>query len=235
MSNSNTNDTFCTIADKVGQALATDPTYIEKYPELYNLIHYPGPNPPSLWTRSYTDCVNCQNNYCDASVPSPNPTGYPPAVCDCTNTTYITSKQLDMRRKAEIFKYKINASDQTKKQRYALIAKGINQYRKKCWATQSEGYTNPNVNGLVQAGNTLICGTDTQAAQNIAYCSPTTNNDVPGPITTICYDKSIPLTNYVVRRIYTFNGTKWPQTAWQPGYNGFPIGKAGNGSMFNLL
>ena len=72
-----------------------------------------------------------------------------------------------------------------------------------------------------------MCGSDSPGAQNIANCSPTTNNDVPGPIMNICYDRTIPLTNYVVRRIYTFNGTKWPQTAWKPGDNGFPLGKAG--------
>jgi len=226
---STTTDSFCTIVDKVGQALLENPEYIEKYPDLSNLVYYPGPNPPNLWSRAYTDCVNCQNNYCPTGVPSPNPTGYPPAVCYCNPAdTYITSQQLDMRRKAEIFKYKKNSAEQTKSQKYSMIARGINIYRKKCWAAQSEYYTNPNVNGLPQVGYTLICGTNSQEAQNIANCSPSTNNDVPGPITTICYNKNIPLTNYVVRRIYTDNGTKFPQTAWQPGDNGFPIGKAGN-------
>ena len=226
------NQSFCDIAYEVGQAYLRNPEYVEKFPYLENLILYPGPNPPSLWTRSYTDCVNCQNNYCGTQDGK-----YPPPVCDCPDTNndnYITSKQLDMRRKAEIFKYKKNASDQTKQQKYSLIAKGINQYRKKCWATQSEDYTNPNVNDLPREGFRLICGTNSQDAQNIANCSPTTNNDVPGPITNICYDRTIPLTNYVVRRIYTFNGTKWPQTAWKPGDNGFPIGKAGTSKNYRF-
>ena len=220
------NNTYCDIAYKVGQAIAKDPKFADKYPELYNLVYSPGPNPPSLWQRAYTDCVNCQNNY-----GGPNPTNvYPPPVQDCSpNSLYITSEQLDMRRKAEIFKYDKNASDQTKKQKYSLLAKGINIYNKRSWASQSQYVTNPNVNNLPQVENTLICGTNSPGAQAVAYCSPTTNNDVPGPIREICYDKSIPLTRLVTRRIYTFNGTKWPQTAWQPGDNGFPIGKAGNG------
>ena len=219
------NDSFCELAHKVGEAIIANPEYIEKYPNLANLVYNPGPNPPNLWTRAYTDCVNCQN-----SASPINPTGeYPPPDTYCNNpSAYITSEQFDMRRKVEIFKYKKNASDQTKNQKYSLLAKGINIYRKKCWATQSEYYTNPNVNKLPQIGNALICGTDTPAAQNIANCSPTTNNGVPGPIMSICYDKTIPLTNYVVRRIYTFNGTKFPQTAWKPGDNGFPNGKAGS-------
>lgn len=220
------NRTLCDIIDEVGKILIDNPIFIEEYPKLKELVYNPGPNPPNLWTRSYTDCVNCQNNYCPSVIPS---TEYPPPVCNCpTNDLYITSEQLDMRRKAEIFKYKKNATDQTKKQKYSLLAKGINVYKKISWATQSEYYTNPNVNNLPQVGYTLTCRENNINNQNITNCSPTTNNDVPGPIRTICYDQTIPLTNYVTRRIYTFNGTKWPQTAWTPGYNGFPIGKSGN-------
>jgi hypothetical protein len=217
-------DSFCDISYKIGQVITRDPEFVIKYPELASIANNAGPDPPNLWQRAYTDCVNCQNNYC-----GPNPTNiYPPPVCDCPpNSIYITPEQLDMRRKAEIFKYNKNASDQTKKQKYALLAKGINIYKKRSWAAQSQYYTNPNVNNLPQIGNTLICGTDTPSAQALANCSPTTNNDVPGPGMEICYDKTIPLTRYVTRRIYTFNGTKWPQTAWKPGDNGFPIGKAG--------
>jgi len=220
------NRNLCDIQLEIGQFLISNPEYFIKYPNLKELVYYPGPNPPSLWTRSYTDCVNCQNNYCPQTTPS---TIYPPPVCDCPpNVEYITPEQLDMRRKAEIFKYKKNASDQTKKQKYSLIAKGINIYRKKSWATQSEYYTNPNVNNLPKVGFTLTCGDDSPAARNRATCSPTTNNDVPGPIMNICYDKTIPLTNYVTRRVYTFNGTKFPQTSWKPGDNGFPLRKAGS-------
>jgi len=181
------------------------------------VLPYCSPDPPNLWTRAMTDCVNCQNSLnADGTVNTCNP-----------NEPYTTPAELDMRRKAEIFKYKKNSADQTQKQRYALLAKGVNLYRKKCWATQSATYTNPNVNNLPLVNNTLICGNTSPGAQNIAYCSPTTNNDVPGPIMNICYNPTTPLTNYVTRRIYTFNGTKWPQTAWKPGDNGFPLGKAG--------
>ena len=203
-------NSFCDLVNKLGP----------------NILNTPGPDPPRLWERAYIDCVNCQNDYCGS-----NPTNaYPPPTCDCPpNSPYITSEQLDMRRKAEIFKYKKNAAEQTKAQKYSLLANGINIYKKRSWATQSQDYTNPNVNNLPQVGNTLICGTDSTEARIRAYCSPTSNNDVPGPGREICYDNTIPLTRYITRRIYTFNGTKWPQTAWKPGDNGFPIGKAGNG------
>ena len=220
-----TNMNYCAYIDKLGKIIEKNPQDFINYPAIQEQIKYPGPNPPNLWARATTDCVNCQNNYCPTDTFNPS-SKYPPPTCYCPpNATYITPEQLDMRRKAEIFLYKKNANDQTKKQKYSLIAKGINIYKKRSWATQSEYYTNPNVNGLPQVGETLTCG-DVTILQN---CSPTTNNDVPGPIMNICYDQTIPLTNYVTRRIYTFNGTKFPQTAWQPGDNGFPIGKAGKG------
>lgn len=219
-----TNISLCNLTDDISKILVNNPELAQQYPNLINLVKSPGPNPPNLWSRATADCVNCQNNYCPSTTP---PTEYPPPVCDCLpDALYITPEQFDMRRKAEIFLYKKNASNQTKKEQYALLAKGINIYKKISWATQSQYYTNPNVNNLPQVGFTLTCG-DVNILKN---CSPTTNNDVPGPIMNICYDKTIPLTNYVTRRIYTFNGTKWPQTAWKPGDNGFPVGKAGNGS-----
>jgi hypothetical protein len=223
MTNTDTNVSYCDYVNIIAKNFAAIPTNFVDYPVILNQVKYPGPNPPSLWSRATTDCVNCQNNYC----PSADPTlQYPPPTCYCPpNGIYITPEQLDMRRKAEIFLYKKNASDKTKKQQYALIAKGINIYKKRSWAAQSQYYTNPNVNGLPQVGETLTCGN----VNNLQNCSPTTNNDVPGPIMNICYDQAIPLTNYVTRRIYTFNGTKFPQTSWKPGDNGFPIGKAGNG------
>jgi hypothetical protein len=216
-----TNISLCQFVEDLNSIVEKNPEILQQYPIFKQFNKSPGPDPPRLWTRSTTDCVNCQNNYCsEIGIP----TDYPPPVCNCDpNAIYITPEQFDMRRKAEIFLYKKNANDQTKKEKYALLAKGINIYKKISWATQSQYYTNPNVNGLPQVGYTLTCGN----VNNLQNCSPTTNNDVPGPIMNICYDQTIPLTNYVTRRIYTFNGTKWPQTAWKPGNNGFPVGKAG--------
>jgi len=59
------------------------------------------------------------------------------------------------------------------------------------------------------------------------YCSPSSSCDVPGPVVPICYNPSVPLVNYIVRRTYLAGGTKFPQTCWKPGDNGFPVGKAG--------
>jgi hypothetical protein len=215
------NISLCEYIDKVRVIVGKNPELLDQYPIYVQYIKSLTPDPPRVWTRSTTDCVNCQNSYCDEFS---SPDEYPPPVCNCdTNAPYITLEQFDMRRKAEIFLYKKNSSNQTKKEKYALLAKGINIYKKLSWATQSTYYTNPNVNDLPQVGNTLTCGKE----NILKNCSPTTNNDVPGPIINICYDQTIPLTNYVTRRIYTFNGTKWPQTAWKPGDNGFPVGKSG--------
>jgi hypothetical protein len=222
---------LCKIIADVNDVAIKYPGYISQFPNLNDLVYYPGPNPPSLWTRAYTDCVNCQNQYCGT-----NPKNvYPPPVCDCPeNSLYITPEQLDMRRKAEIFKYKKNSANLTKQQKYSMAVTGNGPSRKKCWAAQSEYYTNPNVNNLPLNNDILTCGNDSPLAQKIANCSPSTNNNVPGPIINICYDKTIPLTNYITRRIYTFNGTKWPQTAWKPGDNGFPVGKAGTNKRFTM-
>jgi hypothetical protein len=64
--------------------------------------------------------------------------------------------------------------------------------------------------------------------ENPVKCSPSTASDVPGPITTLCYNPNIPLVNYIVQRTYLAGGTKFPQTCWKPGDDGFPVGKAGN-------
>lgn len=142
------------------------------------------PNPSRLWSRAVGDCV-CPN---DGSL--------------CT----ISSQALDMRRKAEIFQYKGNSAQLTKKQKLAQMVKGNGPNGKKVWATQSETYTNPNTKNLPAGTDpfTLICSTP------VVNCAPTSNNDTPGPQMLICMDKNVPLTRYKVQRTYAAGNTKWP-------------------------
>jgi len=157
-----------------------------------------------------TSC--CVFNYYTQTVYNPNPTrvwsrfGY---VCPCPtgqaqcSTDFV---KLDERRKAEILKYKANSSNMTKKQQYANAAS--NRWltsRKRCWATQTDTYTNPNTSALKRVGDVIVCN------NNNVGCSLTSDADVPGKIQRLCYNPTVPLYNYKVTRTYSSGGTKWPQ------------------------
>ena len=153
-----------------------------------------GPQPPRLWSRGILSCM----------------TGY-------------SSSTLDMRRKAEILKYKGNSAQLTKQQKWAQMVKGNGPLGKKVWATQTDLVSQPNVDNLpIGVGNILICN-----GPPLVQCSPSSACDVPGPEVILCDDPTVPLTNYIVRRTYLAGGTKFPQTSWALGDNGFPVGKAG--------
>jgi N-acetylneuraminic acid mutarotase len=130
-----------------------------------------------------------------------------------------------MRHKATVLQYTQNSSGLTKKQLWAQAVRGNGQFAKRTWGTQSVNYTNPNVNGLDQQGNSLLC------PSNPVICLPTYNSDVPGPVLQLCQDTRLPAVQYLSHRQLTLNGTKWPQTQWSPerGGTGFPRGKAGSG------
>jgi len=149
----------------------------------------------------------------------------PPVLADnFSSNTFLSDPAISMRRKAEIFKYKKNSTNITKQQYYALLAKGNGPSAKRAWGTQGDAYTNPNTSGLPLVGNTFVCNT------NSIICSPTSSSDVPGPVMNLCYDPAIPLISYnQPNRFRTNIGFKWPQRAWEPGSNGFPVGKAGSG------
>jgi len=151
------------------------------------------PDPPRLWSRAMTTCI-----------------------------TSVPVNALNMRRKAEILKYKANSAQLTKKQKWAQIVHGGGPLAKKVWATQNALGSNPNIENLPLVGNVLQCN-----GSPLVQCSPSTACDVPGPTTQLCDDPNVPLTNYIVQRTYLAGGTKFPQTCWAPGDNGFPVGKAG--------
>lgn len=151
------------------------------------------PDPPRLWSRAMTTCI-----------------------------TSVPVNALNMRRKAEILKYKTNSAQLTKKQKWAQMVHGGGPLAKKVWATQNDLGSNPNIENLPLVGNVLQCN-----GPPLVQCSPSTACDVPGPTTQLCDDPNVPLTNYIVQRTYLAGGTKFPQTCWAPGDNGFPVGKAG--------
>jgi hypothetical protein len=100
----------------------------------------------------------------------------------CIEQTQAESLQRQMQKKGDILQYNNNKVNLTKSQKYVQIAKGINSYRRKSFATQSETYTNPNFNRQVN----FVCNT------NKKTCFTTDKSDVPGPIMQLCYDESIP-------------------------------------------
>ncbi len=148
-----------------------------------------------------------------------------PVVADnFSSNSFLTDPSLEMRRKAEIFQYKKNSATLTKNQKLAQLARNNGPYAKRSWGTQGDAYTNPNISGLSQAGNTLVCNS------NAIICAPTSSSDVPGPVMNLCYNPAVPLIGYnAPTRKKISVGFKWPQQAWRVGNNGFPVGKAGTG------
>ena len=148
----------------------------------------------------------------------------PPVIADNINAGLcLTNPVMAMRRKAEILKYKQNSSGLTKNQYWSLIVQGKGPYAKRAWANQNDLGSNPNISGLNAQGNSIICNT------NPIICTPTSSSDVPGPITNLCYDPSIPLIGYGQPNRTRVNiGFKYPQRAWRIGDMGFPVGKAGS-------
>ena len=169
----------------------------------------PPPPPPPIWTRYNPDWGHIQRYSVD---------------------------ERNMRRKAEILKYSKNNSNLSKKQRYAMLAKGYLR-KKKSWASQTVSSTDYNVNDLLTSGrkdpNTTPNGTLLLCDGQRTNCALTTASDVPGKPMTLCYNKKVPLENYKVKRTYLGGVGKWPQISWAPGNRGFPRGKAGKHKYLN--
>lgn len=136
-----------------------------------------GPDPTRLWNRIPYTCLS----------------GFTP-------------QQLDERRKAEIFKYKKNSSNFSKKMNYSRLARGIKE-RKTTFATQSITYSNPNTLNLplTLPNGPLICA---NSRKNFAF---SWQNDVPSSSTKIALNTNVPLVRYQTPRTYLAGGTKWPQ------------------------
>jgi len=146
------------------------------------------------------------------------------ATLVCTGRNY-SDFELNMRRKAQILQYNKNQNNPTKKQLWAMLNKG-ELTRKKTWATQGINITNPNTNNLNLIGNTLVCNVN--AVSPGVIVNPTYASDVPGKIIGLYLNPVVPLTNYKKQITYSAGGSKYPETAWMPGDDGFPVGKSGS-------
>jgi len=170
-----------------------------------------GPDPPRVWVRDSGECYYNEG---------------------------FSLEDLNMRRKAEILKHNRKFNRPTKKQWYAQLARG-NIRTKQTYATQSTTYTNFNTGGC--AGPNPPCrqqtgrvgpgtpdGTIIECENPLIMCASTTASDVPGRPQVLCYDRNVPLTNFIKRYKYSGNDNKFPQRCWEPGMRGFPRGKAGS-------
>ena len=139
----------------------------------------------------------------------------------CTPNKVASSEELDMRRKAEIFKYKNNGANMSKKMLYSQKIRG-QRTGKTSWASQTQKVTNPNTAELEQEDLTLICRNTEK------NCAPTYSNDVPGKIMNICLDRNVPLTRYKEYMTPATGGGSWPFRRYMPGDRGFANGKSGS-------
>ena len=166
---------------------------------------YKGATVPPPWSRATLNCVDYQN-------------------------PIIGINDLEMRRKAQILKYNKNQNNPTKKQLWAMLNKG-QLTRKKVWATQGINYTNPNTSNLNFANNnsnTNILQCSAATAEHLIIKNSSTASDVPGNPIELYLDPNVPLTGYIVQQTYSAGGTKFPQSSWAPGDDGFPVRKSGN-------
>jgi hypothetical protein len=101
------------------------------------------PQPTRFWSRVENSCVY---------QPPENLTNY--TVYIPLTQQYVSPLQAQyeeqMLQKGNILQYKKNCANLTKKQKYSQIAKGFGSSRKKCYATQTQTYTNPNTASLLR-------------------------------------------------------------------------------------
>ena len=138
------------------------------------------PAPPP-WSRAGgNNCPNCDSNYGTSA-------------CGSNGMPYSTYA-LDERRKTEILKYKKNGAQMSKAQQYSMLSRNA-LTRKKSWATQTQTYTNPNVDKLPERESEGATVALECIQPNVLY-SLTSDCDVPGPVIPLYIDAKIPLYNY---------------------------------------
>ena len=108
------------------------------------------PRPPRVWSRVQNSCTTNQN---DTNIA--NDIVYIPLT-----KQYVTPAQAQMQaqmlQKGNILQYKKNSANLTKSQKYSRISQGLASTRRKCYATQSQTYTNPNTSSLLRVNYTNI-------------------------------------------------------------------------------
>lgn len=184
------------------------------------------PEPPKVWTRVQANCTFANNIY------DPLTTQF------TTRAEYVLKAQQMI--KGNVLQYKKNSSNLTKSQKYSQICKGLWTNRSKNYATQSDIYTNPNTNSLlrlnsvdipnpnprnpfncptnfIQNGGNLVCNVTVNPCTNVIIqdtqtinCFPSTCSNVPGKVTSLCWNPK--MTTWYAKPRYTMNnsGTKWP-------------------------
>ena len=101
-------------------------------------------------------------------------------------------RELQMRRKAEVLQYKNNSANLTKKQKWSQMVRGFSQNKKKVWATQTDTYTNPNIQNLQQVpGAFILRCPDSNPNGNVTRYPPSAS-DVPGKGPDLYLDKRFP-------------------------------------------
>lgn len=116
----------------------------------------------------------------------------------------FTNDDLDMRRKAETLRYVNTRNNITNKQNFSnTVNIGKSLLRRRQFATQplfsNNIDANSNVDNLTREGNVLFINTSCP----LKTTGLTSDSDVPGPLMTLQYNTSVPLTRYVpVKRTY---------------------------------
>lgn len=126
---------------------------------------------------------------------------------NCLGASYSTY-ELDQRRKAEILKYKKNGAQLSQAQQYSMASRNA-LTRKKAWATQTQTYTNPNVDNLPEIKipiNSVMRTVSLQCNGPANRCSLTSDSDVPGPVIPLCINDNVPLYNYKMQVTYPSGG-----------------------------
>ena len=121
-------------------------------------------------------------------IPSNNWSRVREEQCDINNNNN-NNNELDSKyiKKGNILQYKKNSTNLTKLQKYSQLAKGYKQSRTNAYASQSQTYTNPNIQNLNNVNGMLV--PNNTNCLNIK-CYPSSASNVPGN-TQLCWSNKI--------------------------------------------
>ena len=151
------------------------------------------PTPSHIWSR-------VQNNCSTNSQTTDSTTVYVPLTKKTIPLLqYNYENKINM--KGNILQYKVNSSHLTKKQQYAQIIRGKWTNRTKTWATQTETYTNPNINSLKRINNSNISKLSTLKK----YTFDCSTNIIEDGGTLLCNQTVSPCSGITTKITYTSN------------------------------